>query len=131
MPTLSFGVMRLVLLVLVFSTAVSAQQWLETQSYWIRLDSDCPVLQDCASIRYQGHSKITGATISLEGRPWWVGNKQRPLFWGYRFYSGRLHYVLHRQGLLQVTNRKGHVLVEEQGLWLQQAPDPSVLPLQQ
>ncbi|MFC4656443.1 hypothetical protein ACFO3I_15605 [Rheinheimera marina] len=127
MPTFSFCLMRLLLLSMLLSLPLCAQQWLETESYWIRLDAQCATIQGCDDIQYQGHSKTTGATLALQGRSWWVGNKTAPLWWGYRFYNGRLYYLLHRNGLLQVTNRKGHVLVEEQGQWLQQAP---YLPIQ-
>jgi hypothetical protein len=114
-------------LLLVFSAFTSAQQ-LDTPNYSVEIQQLCPEGEvQCQNVLYKGTSKISGASIELKGTAWHsiCADGVTPCrFLGYQFNNGRIRYLVHESGLLQVIGRSGTVLLEEQGVWDYQQNSP-------
>jgi hypothetical protein len=114
--------MKLILLplLLLASAFISAQQ-LDTPNYTVEIQQLCSEGEvQCQQVLYKGTSKVSGASIELKGTAWHslCADGVTPCrFLGYQFKNGRIRYLVHESGLLQVIGRSGRVLVEEQGVW--------------
>lgn len=106
--------------------AFSAQQ-LDTHNYSIEIQQLCPEGEvQCQNVLYVGTSKVSGASIKLKGKTWHslCADSVTPCrFLGYQFNNGRIRYLVHESGLLQVIGSTGRILVEEQGKWDDQQQD--------
>ena len=102
------------------SFCVCSQQ-LDTAHYSIQISQQCPEGEvQCQQVIYKGVSKVSGASIELKGQSWHTrcADGVTPCrFLGYEFKNGRLRYLVHESGLLQVIGSRGNVIVEEQGRW--------------
>ena len=107
-------------LLLVLSAFTSAQQ-LDTPNYKVEIQQLCPEGEvQCQQVLYKGTSKVSGASIELKGTAWHslCADGVTPCrFLGYQFKNGRIRYLVHESGLLQVMGSSGKVLLEEQGVW--------------
>ncbi|MDR7122048.1 hypothetical protein [Rheinheimera soli] len=128
--------MKLILLPLLLLASVftSAQQ-LDTPNYKVEIKELCPEGEvQCQNVLYKGTSKISGASIELKGSAWHslCADGVTPCrFLGYQFNNGRIRYLVHDSGLLQVIGSSGNVVLEEQGVWDYQQhdePTPGTLP---
>jgi len=112
--------LMLFLLLLVLSAFTSAQQ-LDTPNYKVEIQQLCPEGEvQCQQVLYKGTSKVSGASIELKGTAWHslCADGVTPCrFLGYQFKNGRIRYLVHESGLLQVMGSSGKVLLEEQGVW--------------
>ena len=114
--------MKLILLplLLLASAFISAQQ-LDTPNYTVEIQQLCPEGEvQCQQVLYKGTSKVSGASIELKGTAWHsvCADGVTPCrFLGYQFKNGRIRYLVHESGLLQVIGSSDRVLVEEQGVW--------------
>ena len=110
----------LFLLLLVLSAFTSAQQ-LDTPNYKVEIQQLCPEGEvQCQQVLYKGTSKVSGASIELKGSAWHslCADGVTPCrFLGYQFNNGRIRYLVHETGLLQVIGSSGKVLLQEQGTW--------------
>jgi hypothetical protein len=110
----------LFLLLLVLSAFTSAQQ-LDTPNYKVEIQQLCPEGEvQCQQVLYKGTSKVSGASIELTGTAWHslCADGVTPCrFLGYQFKNGRIRYLVHESGLLQVIGSSGKVLLQEQGVW--------------
>jgi len=114
--------MKLVLVPLLFLiSAFSAAQQLDTPNYKVEIKPLCPEGEvQCQNVVYIGTSKVSGARIELKGSAWHslCADGVTPCrFLGYQFNNGRIRYLVHESGLLQVIGSSGKVLLEEQGVW--------------
>ncbi len=112
--------LMLFLLLLVLSAFTSAQQ-LDTPNYKVEIQQLCPEGEvQCQQVLYKGTSKVSGASIELKGSVWHslCADGVTPCrFLGYQFNNGRIRYLVHETGLLQVIGSSGKVLLQEQGTW--------------
>jgi hypothetical protein len=114
--------MKLILLPLLLLASVftSAQQ-LDTPNYTVEIQQLCPEGEvQCQQVMYKGTSKVSGASIALKGKAWHslCADGVTPCrFLGYQFNNGRIRYLVHESGLLQVIGSSGKILLEEQGVW--------------
>ncbi|CAI3800061.1 hypothetical protein [Rheinheimera sp. MM224] len=112
--------LMLFLLLLVLSAFTSAQQ-LDTPNYKVEIQQLCPEGEvQCQQVLYKGTSKVSGASIELKGTAWHslCADGVTPCrFLGYQFKNGRIRYLVHESGLLQVMGSSGKVLLEEHGIW--------------
>ncbi|MBU0912896.1 MAG: hypothetical protein KKF22_10195 [Gammaproteobacteria bacterium] len=112
--------LMLFLLLLVLSAFSSAQQ-LDTPNYKVEIKELCPEGEvQCQQVLYKGTSKVSGASIELKGTAWHslCADGVTPCrFLGYQFKNGRIRYLVHESGLLQVIGSSGKVVLEEQGVW--------------
>lgn len=121
--------MKLILcsLLLLFSALTCAVQ-LDTPNYTVEIQQLCPEGEvQCQQVLYKGTSKVSGASIELKGKAWHslCADGVTPCrFLGYQFNNGRIRYLVHESGLLQVMGSSGKVLLEEQGVWDYQQQDP-------
>ena len=114
--------MKLILLSLLLVTSMlSFAQQLDTPNYTIEIKQLCPEGEvQCQQVQYKGTSKVSGASIELTGSAWHslCADGVTPCrFLGYQFNNGRIRYLVHESGLLQVIGSSGKVLLEEQGVW--------------
>ncbi len=128
--------MQLILcsLLFLFSALTCAAQ-LDTPNYTVEIQQLCPEGEvQCQQVLYKGTSKVSGASIELKGKAWHslCADGVTPCrFLGYQFNNGRIRYLVHESGLLQVMGSSGKVLLEEQGVWdyqqgsQQEEPDQS------
>ncbi|KKL00452.1 hypothetical protein EIK76_16915 [Rheinheimera mesophila] len=120
--------MKLMLLpLLLLVCAFTHAQRLDTPNYSVEIQQLCPEGEvQCQNVVYKGTSKVSGASIELKGKAWHslCADGVTPCrFLGYQFNNGRIRYLVHESGLLQVIGRSGSVLVQEQGVWdYQQSP---------
>jgi hypothetical protein len=107
-------------LLLVLSSFTFAQQ-LDTPNYKVEIQQLCPEGEvQCQQVMYKGTSKVSGASIELKGSAWHslCADGVTPCrFLGYQFKNGRIRYLVHESGLLQVIGSSGKVVLEEQGVW--------------
>ena len=114
--------MKLILLplLLLASAFISAQQ-LDTPNYTVEIQQLCSEGEvQCQQVLYKGTSKVSGASIELKGTAWHslCADGVTPCrFLGYQFKNGRIRYLVHESGLLQVIGSSGKVVLEEQGVW--------------
>lgn len=102
----------------------TATQWnvqtLDTPSFTIRIEVKCPEGDVvCKNVIYQGKSKKTQNTLSLQGitAHTMCADKVTPCrFLGYLFRSGRVTYFISDAGELVVRDGQ-KVVVREQGTW--------------
>ncbi len=110
----------LIALLLFFSAVTFAQQ-LDTPNYTVEIQQLCPEGEvQCQNVVYKGTSKVSGASLELKGSAWHslCADGVTPCrFLGYQFNNGRIRYLVHESGLLQVIGSSGKVLLEEQGVW--------------
>lgn len=130
--------MKLILcpLLLLCSTLTCAAQ-LDTVNYKVEIKELCPEGEvQCQQVLYKGTSKVSGASIELKGSAWHslCADGVTPCrFLGYQFNNGRIRYLVHESGLLQVIGSSGKVVLEEQGVWdyqqdsQQQEPEHSTI----
>ena len=114
--------MKLVIVPLLFLiSAFAATQQLDTPNYKVEIQQLCPEGEvQCQNVVYIGISKVSGASIKLTGSAWHslCADGVTPCrFLGYQFNNGRIRYLVHESGLLQVIGSSGKVLLEEQGVW--------------
>lgn len=116
-------------LLLVLSSFTFAQQ-LDTPNYTVSIEQLCPEGEvQCQNVLYKGTSKVSGASIELTGSAWHqlCADGVTPCrFLGYQFKNGRIRYLVHESGLLQVVSSSGKVLLQEQGVWGDQQQSPQV-----
>jgi hypothetical protein len=114
-------------LLLVLSSFTFAQQ-LDTPNYKVEIQQLCPEGEvQCQQVMYKGTSKVSGASIELKGSAWHslCADGVTPCrFLGYQFNNGRIRYLVHESGLLQVIGSSGKVVLEEQGVWDYQQEEP-------
>ncbi|ERJ17498.1 hypothetical protein SSPSH_003710 [Salinisphaera shabanensis E1L3A] len=112
--------MKKLLALAFFSLTASAAQ-LETPNYLIDITVACAEGNiSCDRVVYEGRSKESGRTITLDGRTWHTrcADGATPCrFLGYRFDNGDTTYYVHEDGRLQVIRGCDDVLVNEQGTW--------------
>jgi hypothetical protein len=131
--------MKLILLPLLFlASALTSAQQLDTPNYKVEIQQLCPEGEvQCQQVLYKGTSKVSGASIELKGSAWHslCADGVTPCrFLGYQFKNGRIRYLVHESGLLQVIGSSGKVVLEEQGVWdyqqgtQQEEPDQSTKP---
>ncbi|MBY0417913.1 MAG: hypothetical protein K2W88_07625, partial [Pararheinheimera sp.] len=123
-------------LLLLCSTLTCAAQ-LDTVNYKVEIKELCPEGEvQCQQVLYKGTSKVSGASIELKGSAWHslCADGVTPCrFLGYQFNNGRIRYLVHESGLLQVIGSSGKVVLEEQGVWdyqqdsQQQEPEHSTI----
>lgn len=121
--------MKLILLpLLLLASAFTSAQQLDTPNYKVEIQQLCPEGEvQCQQVLYKGTSKVSGASIELKGKAWHslCADGVTPCrFLGYQFNNGRIRYLVHESGLLQVMGSSGKVLLEEQGVWDYQQQDP-------
>lgn len=114
--------MKLILLpLLLLASAFTSAQQLDTPNYTVEIQQLCPEGEvQCQQVLYKGTSKVSGASIELKGTAWHslCADGVTPCrFLGYQFKNGRIRYLVHESGLLQVMGSSGKVLLEEQGVW--------------
>lgn len=114
--------MKLILLPLLFlASAFTSAQQLDTTNYTVEIKQLCPEGEvQCQNVLYKGTSKVSGASIELTGTAFHslCADGVTPCrFLGYQFNNGRIRYLVHESGLLQVIGSSGKVLLEEQGVW--------------
>lgn len=114
--------MKLILLpLLLLASAFTFAQQLDTPNYTVEIQQLCPEGEvQCQQVLYKGTSKVSGASIELKGTAWHslCADGVTPCrFLGYQFKNGRIRYLVHESGLLQVMGSSGKVLLEEQGVW--------------
>ncbi|WP_127023509.1 hypothetical protein [Rheinheimera mangrovi] len=121
--------MKLILLpLLLLASAFSFAQQLDTPNYTVEIQQLCPEGEvQCQQVLYTGTSKVSGANIELKGTTLHslCADGVTPCrFLGYQFKNGRIRYLVHESGLLQVIGSSGNILLEEQGVWDYQQQDP-------
>ena len=114
--------MKLILLpLLLLASAFTFAQQLDTPNYTVEIQQLCPEGEvQCQQVLYKGTSKVSGASIELKGTAWHslCADGVTPCrFLGYQFKNGRIRYLVHESGLLQVIGSSGKVVLEEQGVW--------------
>lgn len=114
--------MKLILLpLLLLASAFTFAQQLDTPNYTVEIQQLCPEGEvQCQQVMYKGTSKVSGASIELKGSAWHslCADGVTPCrFLGYQFKNGRIRYLVHESGLLQVIGSSGKVVLEEQGVW--------------
>lgn len=114
--------MKLILLpLLLLASAFTFAQQLDTPNYKVEIQQLCPEGEvQCQQVLYKGTSKVSGASIELKGTAWHslCADGVTPCrFLGYQFKNGRIRYLVHESGLLQVIGSSGKVVLEEQGVW--------------
>ena len=114
--------MKLILLpLLLLASAFTSAQQLDTLNYIVEIQQLCPEGEvQCQQVLYKGTSKVSGASIELKGTAWHslCADGVTPCrFLGYQFKNGRIRYLVHESGLLQVIGSSGKVVLEEQGVW--------------
>ena len=114
--------MKLILLpLLLLASAFTSAQQLDTLNYIVEIQQLCPEGEvQCHQVLYKGTSKVSGASIELKGAAWHslCADGVTPCrFLGYQFKNGRIRYLVHESGLLQVIGSSGKVVLEEQGVW--------------
>ncbi|MDF3127357.1 hypothetical protein [Rheinheimera sp. 1928-s] len=114
--------MKLILLpLLLLASAFTFAQQLDTPNYTVEIQQLCPEGEvQCQNVLYKGTSKVSGASIELKGKAWHslCADGVTPCrFLGYQFNNGRIRYLVHDSGLLQVIGSSGKVVLEEQGVW--------------
>lgn len=114
--------MKLMLLpLLLLASAFTFAQQLDTPNYTVEIQQLCPEGEvQCQQVLYKGTSKVSGASIELKGTAWHslCADGVTPCrFLGYQFKNGRIRYLVHESGLLQVIGSSGKVVLEEQGVW--------------
>lgn len=128
----------ILLLLLLLTSAFTFAQQLDTPNYSVEIQQLCPEGEvQCQNVLYKGTSKVSGASIELKGTAWHslCADGVTPCrFLGYQFKNGRIRYLVHESGVLQVIGSSGKVLLEEQGVWdyqqgtQQEDPDLSTKP---
>lgn len=121
--------MKLILLpLLLLASAFTFAQQLDTPNYTVEIQQLCPEGEvQCQQVLYKGTSKVSGASIELKGTAWHslCADGVTPCrFLGYQFKNGRIRYLVHESGLLQVIGSSGKVVLEEQGVWDYQQDSP-------
>jgi hypothetical protein len=114
--------MKLILLpLLLLASAFTFAQQLDTPNYTVEIQQLCPEGEvQCQQVLYKGTSKVSGASIELKGTAWHslCADGVTPCrFLGYQFKNGRIRYLVHESGLLQVMGSSGKAVLEEQGVW--------------
>ncbi|WP_186435237.1 hypothetical protein [Rheinheimera sediminis] len=114
--------MKLIFPVLLFLYSASGvAHQLDTPNYKVEIQQLCPEGEvRCPQVIYRGTSKVSGASIELTGTAWHslCADGITPCrFLGYQFNNGRIRYLVHESGVLQVIGSSGKVLLEEQGVW--------------
>ena len=114
--------MKLILfLLLLVPFAFTFAQQLDTPNYTVEIQQLCPEGEvQCQQVLYKGTSKVSAASIELKGKAWHslCADGVTPCrFLGYQFNNGRIRYLVHESGLLQVIGSSGKVVLEEQGVW--------------
>ena len=112
---------------LCLTSAFTFAQQLDTPNYTVEIQQLCPEGEvQCQDVLYKGTSKLSGASIELQGSTLHslCADGVTPCrFLGYQFNNGRIRYLVFESGLLQVIGSSGKVLLEEQGLWDYQQQD--------
>lgn len=113
---------------LLLASAFTFAQQLDTPNYKVEIQQLCPEGEvQCQQVLYTGTSKVSGASIELKGTTLHslCADGVTPCrFLGYQFKNGRIRYLVHESGLLQVIGSSGNILLEEQGVWDYQQQDP-------
>ncbi|OGO80205.1 MAG: hypothetical protein A2203_04230 [Chromatiales bacterium RIFOXYA1_FULL_46_5] len=111
----------LLLPLLLLVSAITFAQQLDTPNYKVEIKELCSESEvQCQNVLYKGTSKVSGASIELKGTAWHslCADGVTPCrFLGYQFKNGRIRYLVHESGLLQVIGSSGKVVLEEQGVW--------------
>jgi len=106
-------------LFLIWNSAFAAT--LETDNYKVTITNHCEEGSvSCGKVSYQGTSKRSGSSISLQGRTLHqtCADGISPCrFLGYHFKNGNINYYVYESGLLQVVREPQEILIEEQGSW--------------
>ena len=120
--------LSLLLLPFTFAFAFAFAQQLDTPNYTVSIEQLCPEGEvQCQQVLYKGTSKVSGASIELKGTAWHslCADAVTPCrFLGYQFKNGRIRYLVHESGLLQVVSSSGKVVLQEQGVWGDQQQSP-------